>query len=247
MHYTFETYQDHIPTSFLGTYTKDRKQIEEFLEYPFYWDTNEGTQGDAPAQGLNWLVIGLAVFFTAVFSLQALRFSRVSVMPVSTTLYAPGISGWLVFLALGVFTNPLRIFSSLIKSPVFTNSVWLQLDKATNVTHNVTVLQLLLVVEIAGIIALLVYSLLLVSLFHKKRDTFPKAMIIFFAASLAFTVADNLACYYIFEKTSLEEDAVRDLVVAVIAAVLWIPYLIRSEQVKETFIMPHEKDIPDRY
>ncbi len=247
MHYTFDTYQDHIPESFLDTYTKDREQIEETLVYPFSWDTNEGIQGDAPSQGLNWLIIGLAVFFTTVFALHALRFSRVSIMPVSANLYGPGIQGWIVLLAIGVFTNPLRIFSNLIKSPVFTNGVWLQLDKAANATHNVTVLQLLLVVEIACIIALLVYSLLLVSLLYKKRDTFPKVMIIFFLANLAFLVADNLACYYIFEKAKLEDDDVRDMVISFVSAALWIPYLIRSEQVKETFIMPHEKDIPNRH
>lgn len=247
MHYTFETYQDHIPANFLDTYIKERRQIDEVLEYYFYWNPVDGTESGSRSEGLNWLIIGLTVFFAAVFTMHALRFYKISVHPVGANLYAPQISGWMVLLAIGVFTNPLRIFSNLIKSPVFTNGVWLQLDKATNATHNVTVLQLLLVAEIACIIALLVFSLLLVSLLYKKRDTFPKAMIIFFMANLVFIVADNLVCYYIFEKTSLEQGDVRDMVLSFIAAAVWIPYLIRSEQVRETFIMPHEKDIPDRY
>ena len=78
--------------------------------------------------------------------------------------------------------------------------MWQQLDKATNATHNLSILQLLLVTELASQIAMLVLSLLLVSLFYKKRDTFPKTMIVFLACNLTFNVLDNLACNYIFEK-----------------------------------------------
>ena len=247
LHYAFETYQDHIPASFLGTYIKDRKQIDRFLEHNSQGGTEEDTQGDAPSQGLNWLIIGLTIFFLAVFTHHAVRFNKVSLQPSGTNGYAPNISGWLVVLAIGIFLNPLYIFSNLIKSPVFSNSVWLHLDKATNATHNISVLQLLMVVELACVTGLLVYSLLLVSLFYKKRDIFPKAMIIYFACNLVFNVADNVACNYMFEKDGWDPESVKQVMQAFIAAVVWIPYLIRSEQVKETFIMPHEQEIADRH
>jgi len=247
MHYTFETYQDHIPASFLNTYIKERKQIDEFLAYNFYWDLDEGAQSSGPSKGFNWLVIGLAIFFTAVFAHYAIRFNKVSIQPAGTYSYPPQIGGWLMVMAIGVFISPLNIFNGLIKASIFSNSMWLQLDKATNATHNVSILQLLLVTELASQIAMLVFSLLLVSLFYNKRDTFPKAMIAFLACSLTFNVLDNLACNYIFEKKSWDTENIRQILQSFLAAAIWIPYLMRSERVKETFVMPHEKEIRDRY
>jgi len=243
MHYTFETYQDHIPASFISTYIKERKRIDGFLGYYFYLDTDDGASGDGPSQGLNWLVIGLAIFFAAVFTQYALRFSKVSLQPAGTYAYPPQIGGWLVIMAIGVFISPLNIFNGLIKASIFSNNMWLQLDKSTNATHNVSILQLLLVTELASEIGMLIFSLLLVSLFYKKRDTFPKAMIVFLAFNFTFNLIDNLACNYIFEKKSWETDGVKQLVQSFIAAAIWIPYLIRSERVKETFVMPHEKEM----
>ena len=247
MHYIFETYQDHIPASFLNTYIKDRKQIDQFLSYNFYSDLDEGAQNSGPSQELNWLIIGLAIFFTAVFAHYAVRFNKVSIQPAGTYSYPPQIGGWLVVMAIGVFISPLNIFNGLIRTSIFSNSMWLQLDKATNATHNVSVLQLLLVTELASQIAMLVFSLLLVSLFYNKRDTFPKAMIAFLACSVTFNVLDNLACNYIFEKKGWDTENIRQVVQSFVPAAIWIPYLMRSERVKETFIMPHEKEIRDRY
>ena len=121
--------------------------------------------------------------------------------------------------------------------------MWQQLDKATNATHNLSILQLLLVTELASQIAMLVLSLLLVSLFYKKRDTFPKTMIVFLACNLTFNVLDNLACNYIFEKKGWDGESIRQVIQSFVAAAIWIPYLMLSERVKETFVMPHDKEI----
>ncbi|PSL35618.1 DUF3857 domain-containing protein [Chitinophaga ginsengisoli] len=243
MHYTFETYQDHIPASFLNTYIKDRKKIDGFLAYNFYWDLDEGTRKDSPSKGFNWLVICLGIFFAAVFTHHALRFNKVTILPAGTYAYPPQIGGWLVLMGIGVFTSPLNIFNGLLKASIFNNSMWQQLDKATNATHNLSILQLLLVTELASQIAMLVLSLLLVSLFYKKRDTFPRAMIFFLACNLTINVLDNLACNYIFEKKGWDRENIMQIVQSFVAAAIWIPYLMMSERVKETFIMPHDKEI----
>jgi hypothetical protein len=241
LHYTFDTYQDHIPAGFLDTYIKDRKRIDEFLGFNFYWDMDEKAQSDGPSQGLNWMIIGLTIFFGLVFTYHAMRLYKISLYPAHTNSSPPNISGWLILLAIGVFYMPLSIFSSLIKMDIFSNNVWLQLDKATNATHNTSLLQLMLVIELAGMICSLIYSLLLVSLFLKKRDTFPVALIGFIIFNLVFTLADILVFNYVYERKAWETASVEQMTRACIAAAIWVPYMLRSEQVRETFIRPHEE------
>lgn len=241
MHYTFETYQDHIPASYLKTYIKERKQIDDFLGYYFYLDPEQQVQsGNVPPDGFNWFVPVMALFFAIVFGYHAIRFSKVSLPSSIGNQYAPQIDGWLYLIGIGVFYSPVGIFLSIIKLDIFSNKIWLHLDQVTNITHNTSLLQLLLIMELALMICLLVYSLLLVSLFMKKRDTFPIAMIAFLAFNLVFNIADAWVFNYIYERKTCDEASLSTIGKGILVCAIWIPYLLRSERVRETFVLPHE-------
>lgn len=242
LHYTFETYQDHIPVNFLDTYIKDRKKIDDFLGFVFYWDMEGKAQSEAPSQGINWFIIGLTIFFAGVFTHHALRFYKISFQPAQTAYYPPAINGFLVLVAIGIFIMPVHTFYTLINMDIFSNNIWLQLDKLTNTTHSTSLLQLLLVTELAGVICILVFNLLLVSLFLKKRDTFPKALVVFIIFYLVFNLADILVFNYVYERKDWADASIQIIMQACVAAAILIPYMLKSRQVKETFIMPYERN-----
>jgi uncharacterized membrane protein len=130
---------------------------------------------------------------------------------------------------------PVFIFSVLIKLDIFSTNIWLHLDKATNATHNTSLLQLLLVIELAAIICLLVFSLLLVSLFLKKKDTFPKALIVFIVCYVLFNLTDIFVFNYVYERKNWTQASIDIITRSCVAAAVLIPYMRKSEQVKQTF------------
>lgn len=241
LHYTFETYQDHIPVSFMETYIKDRKQIDDFLGFKFSWDAEEKIPEEIPSEGFNWMIFGLTAFFAAVFIHFAMRFYKISLEPVYTSDQLPGLNGFLILIAIGIFIMPVRLFISLITLNIFDGNIWLHLDKVTNVTHSTSLLQLLLVLELAGMICLLVFSLLLVSLLLNRRDTFPMAFVGFIAFSLVFDLADILVFKFVYTRNDWDPTWISAIATGCISAAIFIPYMLLSEQVKATFIMPYKK------
>lgn len=242
LRYKFETFQDHIPADYIATYLEDRKKIDEVLGYNFYWNP-DSTASSASSGGLNWMIIGLTVLFAGIFYYQAQRYYKKSILPVQQPLHPGEINGWLALLAIGICIRPLMLLVDFFKTPVLKNSLWQNLDQVKNATGNTSLLQLLLIIELAGNVFFITYSILLVFLFFKKRDIFPRSMVYYFILNFVFLLADHIAFYYIYQSSSWDPEATKSLIQLFVAGAVWSPYLLRSEQVKETFIMPHDSKL----
>lgn len=244
LHYKFETYQDYIPADFIATYLEDRKKIDEVLGYNFMWNPDMSSSSPGGnSGGLNWLIIALTLLFAGIFYYQAQRYYKRSILPVQQPLYPREMNGWLILLAIGICIRPLVLLFQLFKTPVFQNNLWQHLDQVKNATGNTSLLQLLLIVELAGNVFFLTYSILLIFLFFKRRDTFPVTMVYYFVFNFLFLAADQVTFYYIYELTTWDPADTKDLVQLLVAGAVWSPYLLMSGQVKETFIMPHDSEI----
>ena len=76
--------------------------------------------------------------------------------------------------------------------------------------------------------------MLLILLFSKSA-VFPKTMITFLACNIAFLTIDMILCR---QLSSIEGDLGDDsmeLTRTVVGALIWIPYFLKSERVKNTF------------
>lgn len=242
-HYNYETFQDNIPVKYLGTYSKDRDKIDDILSYSLYWNPDGVTATPAKPGSVNWLAVGLAIMAAAFFSYEALQFYKRPSLTLKEPLVSLPINGWLIILAVVTFIWPVMVLAKLGSSHVFDNNTWQTLGKKPNATGNLSVLQLIICVELIMDVFFIVYGLLLIVLFCKKRNSFPSAMINFLMINLVYIFIDAVVEYFVYKHDEFSKDAITNIILAIFWGIIWTSYLRRSAQVKETFIMPHDSEI----
>ncbi len=149
-----------------------------------------------------------------------------SAMTESANRGLTGIGGWLILPAIGLAISP---FMSLYG--IFTDLNILYSGRYLPALSARPGLELLIVFELAT--NLLIFgSLIVLNIFlyqHKKK--FPPFIITFYAGQCVFVLIDLFAALQFNPQTS-PTTAIR----AVVACLVWIPYFLRSERVKITFV-----------
>jgi hypothetical protein len=138
-------------------------------------------------------------------------------------------------MSIGIALSPLVILVQTIDGGFFASATWEAYTHAQNSQPKV----LLLIAEIAANAFLWVYSILLLILFVKRRDTFPAACIVYYAATLLIQVLDLMAITAVDSSVKFSPEAMPALGRSFFAAAIWIPYLLKSERVRNTFVVPH--------
>jgi len=80
-----------------------------------------------------------------------------------------------------------------------------------------------------------VYSILIGTLFFRKKRSFPKHFVIFAVATLVYTVIDTITTIIVASPARVEEN-VTTVVRVIVWAAIWIPYVRASRRVRETFV-----------
>ncbi len=147
-----------------------------------------------------------------------------------------GIGGWLILVLLGLAITPISIVFQLLTMylPVFNNGVWQALNDPASQTYNPTLAKLIVFECVCNLLIMGLSILALVLMFTKSRH-FPRMMIGFYAVNLAFVGLD----LYLAQHVQIAEndgDGFRTLIRTVIAAAIWIPYMLVSKRVKATFV-----------
>ena len=95
----------------------------------------------------------------------------------------------------------------------------------------------LLMFEVLGNLFMLEVNLLVLCLFFGKRRAFPKIFIILAWLNAGFLISDDIGCALI---PSLKSDPATashtDLIRAVVYALIWTSYMMKSRRVKATFL-----------
>ena len=144
-----------------------------------------------------------------------------------------GIGGWLLLPMLGLFATPLV---GLLESGDFLNIAegWPYLNAMQ---------RLLLVGELAfNVVLTLIAPILLLVLMFKWREEFPAWYAIWAAAVPLFLIADALLVRAAFRELhpggvsdAFQKETVRAIMRATVNAAIWIPYMMYSERVHNTF------------
>ena len=93
----------------------------------------------------------------------------------------------------------------------------------------------LLMFELFGNIAMLVFTVLTVWLFYTKNRQFPRTFIWVVAASIVFSLADMLLMSFVPVSDPTATEWSRQFGRMVVAAI-WIAYMLRSQRVRNTFV-----------
>jgi transglutaminase-like putative cysteine protease len=247
LHYKYKTFQDHVPVDFIPQYVKDVNAIDMQTGQKFFW-MQEGTQtpkeGD---KGTNWLVVAVALMFTGFFAYLAWKYSHRSVLPVKQPVSSQPIGGWLVLLAIGVTLTPFIQANQVLRMETFSNSLWEQVATRTDL-GNTSILQLFLIGEVIINAFLVVYAILLVVLFYKRRDIFPFTLATFYIIQLIVVALDAKLTGYLFKvDPDPNSEILQYMIKLLVMMFVWIPYLLKSERATATFTIPHHSQLEEEH
>jgi hypothetical protein len=149
-----------------------------------------------------------------------------------------GIGGWLIIIAIGLFIWPPRLLLLFYKTflPIFQNNYWEALTTAGTESYH-ELWAPLIIIEMCGNAVFFVFSIVLIALFFRKSPLFPRLYITCLAMNVVFVAGDfffsNLIPAVAAENNA---ESVKELIRSIVSAAVWIPYMLVSERVKNTFI-----------
>jgi hypothetical protein len=187
---------------------------------------------------LNWPVLLLAAFSLALYARIARRAWRYDPEPAPVAqreASLAGIGGWLLLYTAIIAVLPLQIALRLWESaPAYGSVAWSARTTFGHAHYHVLYAPVLSF-ELLGVLALLVYSLLLLRLYFARRSSFPRLALLYYAACVLFQGLDMLLSSRLPAHVSTLESWA-DLVRVLVAALLWGAYLRASRRVRSTFV-----------
>ena len=148
-----------------------------------------------------------------------------------------GLGGWLVLVGFGLLFSPLRLISHLLSTypPLFTDGAWDALTSPSSGAY-VPFWAPLLGFEILGNVLLFIAGLVLIALFFQRSPRFPPTYIGISIASFLFILGDAwLVSLVLPDEPMFDPETTRELARSFVNLVVWVPYLLISKRVRNTF------------
>jgi len=203
--------------------------------------------GMARSDSPNWGLWIAGVSYSAVLLIAAIviyRYQpRTSPEPLLPDPNLTGLGGWLILLGIGLISATFGRVLSLVKtSAVYTTANWSALTDSTRTGYD-PVLPPLLLFERFTNLTLVIFALLLVALFFRKKRIFPTVLIAYLSFQAITFTLDEVVAESRKIKTSainsivnVPRPATPDMVGALLPLVVWGLYVVRSKRVKLTFV-----------
>jgi hypothetical protein len=148
-----------------------------------------------------------------------------------------GIGGWLLLPLLGLIVTPIRVGYSLVADyiPFFRES-WPVLTDPNDLSYH-PLWAPLIIYEVLGDAVLALTALLGLVLMFRRDRRLPKLMVALYSFNAIYIAVDTAVAAQIPALAGSDDfSASQDLIRAVVAAGIWIPYFLMSKRVKNTFV-----------
>ena len=148
-----------------------------------------------------------------------------------------GIGGWLLLPAIGLLLFPGFVLFDLVVQqwPVFDEGMWPMLTTPGAPLYH-PLWAPLIAGGIAYDLAILVFNGVVLFLLFGKSPRFPIAFIVFAAVNVLFFLLTGVLVWQIPVVAERGGEAlIREVVPPVVAAAIWIPYMVLSRRVRNTF------------
>jgi len=245
LEWEYETLADHVIPAGAAEYVKQMARANDLLVFSI---TPPGDRTEtADGTRINWSVLMAALLAAAFAVMGAVRISRtqaaVAGAAPGSSLVPPavrrdelvGLGGWLILAGFGITISPIRILFTFSKTlPSYSASTWAALTTPGMSGYDPFWAPVLMF-ELFGNIALLVFTILTAWLFYTKKRQFPRTFIWVVGGSIVFSVLDMLLMSFVpvSDPTAIEWS--RQFGRTVVAAI-WIAYMLRSQRVRNTFV-----------
>lgn len=236
--YNFKSLKDFVSVDEFEGYYKDIDQISDNIWYEFNFGVNSKVSN---ASSLNWLLIVLSVFFVIILVFFASKLYQRDVEVVGINREPLPIGGWLILPIIGIIISPFIIAYQLYITEYFDLAVWDFISSKDSVGYNVT-WSFAFLFELLMNCFFIIYTLFLVFLVIKRRTIFPIHYVWFRIINLVFVIADAFIVTQINSEYFVNEEInYKEIVKSFLGSMIWIPYMLQSQRVKDTFINKFKK------
>lgn len=239
----FQSRADHVPLANIGTYGANVDRARAKLDYALFWNGPDPSVG--PMDNFNWLVAMIGVLILLLWIACAKKLYRIDPRPKPEPVdkQLAGIRGWLILLAIGLCLTPIRmVFDFVNMLPSFANDSWTTLTTTGGVNFHAMWAPVLLF-ELAGNLAMIVFSTLLAVVFFQRRRLAPVLYLCVFGGGILFRLADLLLANLL--PVDAQTAARADwpvLAGSTVAFAIWGSYFLVSKRAKATFVRGYAKE-----
>ncbi|WP_439880864.1 DUF3857 domain-containing protein [Pontibacter sp. MBLB2868] len=240
LHYSYQSRQDHVTAAATAGYLRKQKDLLDELGYGITYNKAFISGGE---KEFSWGMLLVVVLLFAGFSAGAYKLYFWDPLPAQgyQLLNGERISGWLVLPLIGLIFTPIRVLNFLSTNEYFNQQVWAELLNTSSNVYSPALVSVSLG-ELTANVAFLVFSLLFIYLFIKRRTSVPKLMMIYYGVNLCYVLLDNLLVHMLDLPGVATDESVRNIISALAGAGIWIPYFKTSTKVKATFVVQLNPD-----
>ncbi len=247
MEYSYKSLTGHVEAKDTERYINKIKSVYNDMGYRI-----SHSSGNAPVPSSknavkstsnpNWSVILICLMSIIILISVSLRLYKYSpdAGQGQLELQNPGlqgISGWLIVLAIGLIASPFAASYAIIDNMgSYSLDTWnLLTTPGTDKFHPLWAPFLML--ELLGNISLLVFAILLIVIFFRKKRSFPGLYIFFMLYNVLIIIIDHFGAMLIpAAAKGITSADTATLVRKVVYTAIWCVYLVKSNRVKSTFV-----------
>ncbi|WBL25017.1 DUF3857 domain-containing protein [Zunongwangia sp. HGR-M22] len=235
----YKSLSDHVPAKDYSEFLKAHEKASENISYYLTYNQSLAeSYANNDVSDLSWFALFLfLVVFTGVVFLCRLIYTNYDIPSKAHPDDHRPIGGWLILIAIGLCLSPLFTLSPMINNEYFTSDyllLWSTGNKA---------LVGLVFFEIMFNAISLAFNIFILIIFFKRRTIAPKLIIAFYVFNFVGVSLDTLVASFIpsVYATAPGPDLYKEVFKSLIACIIWIPYFIYSERVKDTFVNTYKK------
>ena len=149
-----------------------------------------------------------------------------------------GLGGWLILVGLGPIGAPLRlaVFLGQTFPPIFQDGTWEVLTTPGSEVYH-ALWAPLLILELVGNVLFIAAALVLLLLFFKRSHRFPGLFIAYIVLNVLFILSDAwLGSLVLTDEPIFDPDTAREFFRSLVGGVVWVPYMLVSKRVRNTFV-----------
>lgn len=249
MSYSWNSRSDHIEAGQVAKHLQALNQYRDGLGYTLTYK-QPGPVAAAPIPKdfrLNWMLV-LTTLVTLTLALLGVRAIMARYPRQPPALEPPmidvpgkrdltGLGGWLYLVAIGVTLTPIRLLFLMgsVYRRFFNQDVWESIATPGGEAYHAW-LGPLIVIEIVSNLLLVVAAVWMINLFYRRHRLFPALYIAILVFTLILLIGDNWAAGVVIPSPKSDGDhSNMDLFRTLAQAAIWIPYMLVSRRVRQTF------------
>jgi hypothetical protein len=244
--FEYKALSDHVPVAQAAQYEADVETLNDELQQGLYWDK---AAGDYVAGGINWPITMVSVFSLVVAIPLCLRWYRRP--PAIGPALKPakegspsGLRGWLMLVAIGVWTAPLMIAAGVIYPLAETTApaAWAALTDPGSPAYHAGWGPMLTMNVIVATVSL-AWCVLNLVLMVKHMRSFPMMYAMLNVVMIAWGLVQLGTLAWIMGTMDTMVPELAGVIWTILGVALWVTYLYRSNRSRATFIRPAPSDL----